>query len=86
MIDVDAFEERAAIMEYDGGLTRFEAETLAAQAQGVTRWEALGEIGKRLVEAARNKREAAERNAEGDMPGVQPASEKENGPVPKRDV
>ena len=32
--DIDAFEERAAIMEYDGGLSRLEAENRAAQAQG----------------------------------------------------
>ena len=32
--DIDAFEERAAIAEYDGGLSRRAAEDLAAQAQG----------------------------------------------------
>ena len=32
--DIEAFEERAAIAEYDGGLTRKEAEDLAAQQQG----------------------------------------------------
>ena len=32
--DIEAFEERAAIMEYDGGLSRSEAENRAAQAQG----------------------------------------------------
>ena len=32
--DIDAFEERAAIAEYDGGLSRSRAEDLAAQAQG----------------------------------------------------
>ena len=32
--DIDAFEERAAIAEHDGGLSRSEAEDLAAQAQG----------------------------------------------------
>jgi hypothetical protein len=32
--DIDAFEERAAIMQYDGGLTRAKAEDRAAQAQG----------------------------------------------------
>lgn len=32
--DIDAFEERAAIAEYDGGLSRSEAENLAARAQG----------------------------------------------------
>ena len=34
--DPDAFEERAAIIEFDGGLPRQEAETLAAQQQGFT--------------------------------------------------
>lgn len=29
MVDREAFEERAAIMEFDGGLTRAEAERLA---------------------------------------------------------
>ncbi len=41
MFDVDAFEERAAIVEYDGGLSRFRAETAAAAAQGVSRHEAI---------------------------------------------
>ena len=31
--DTDAFEERAAIAEYDGGLTRADAEKIAAQCQ-----------------------------------------------------
>lgn len=49
MFDRDAFEERAAIAEFDGGLSRFEAETLAAKAQGLTRWQAL-----KLVKEDRN--------------------------------
>lgn len=32
--DIDAFEERAAIAEYAGGLSRKRAEDLAARAQG----------------------------------------------------
>ena len=32
--DIDAFEERAAIVEYDGGLSRSRAEDIAALAQG----------------------------------------------------
>lgn len=32
--DIDAFEERAAILEFEAGLTRREAEDRAAQAQG----------------------------------------------------
>ena len=37
----DQFNERAAIREFDGGQTRFDAETAAAQEQGVPRWQAL---------------------------------------------
>ena len=32
--DIDEFEERAAIAEYDGGLSRSEAENVAAKTQG----------------------------------------------------
>lgn len=32
--DIEAFEERAAIAEYDGGLPREQAENLAARPQG----------------------------------------------------
>jgi hypothetical protein len=32
--DIEAFEERAAIVQYDGGATRRQAEDLAAQGQG----------------------------------------------------
>ena len=32
--DIEAFEERAAIAEYDCGLTRAEAEDVAARDQG----------------------------------------------------
>ena len=45
--DIDAFEERAAIAEYDGGLSRRAAEDLAAKAQGFDSadhyWEVLAE-------------------------------------------
>ena len=34
-IDREAFEERAAIMEFNGGLSRAEAERLAAKSLGV---------------------------------------------------
>jgi len=32
--DIEAFEERAAIIQYDGGLSRSRAEDEAAKAQG----------------------------------------------------
>ena len=45
--DIEAFEERAAIAQYDGGLTRKAAEDLAAQAQGFESaqhyWQVLAE-------------------------------------------
>lgn len=53
--DIDAFEERAAIAQYDGGLNREAAEDLAARAQGFLDrehyWQTLADyvITKRLA-------------------------------------
>lgn len=77
-MDTDQFEERAAIMEFDGGLSRFRAETEAARAQGVSRWEAIGNVGRRIVEQARHQREAlARRERKDDVPAMQRGPEKE---------
>lgn len=78
MIDLDAFEERAAIMEFDGGMTRFQAETEAAKLQGVTRWEAL-QHAKRIGHSAtsRDHREAGTRDAAVSVPAVQSYANKE---------
>ncbi len=52
--DIDAFEERAAIIQYDGGLSRSRAEDQAARAQGFRDashyWQVLADyvINKRL--------------------------------------
>ena len=81
--DVEAFEERSAIMEFCGGLSRFRAETLAAQAQGVARHVA---IRIRNSEQARDQRSAAARNGSDDLPGMQPASEEKAGRVPVGNV
>ena len=71
-MNIDAFEERAAIMEFDGGMTRFQAETEAAAAQGVQRWEAIGDAARRVVSKARDQRSAmAERRRAVSMPRVQ---------------
>lgn len=88
--DPDAFEERAAIAEFDGGLSRFQAETLAAKAQGLTRWQAITEA----ANANRNGNPArrgdhpaqARGNAAHDLPGVQPASQEQDRSMPERDV
>jgi hypothetical protein len=42
--DIEAFEERAAIAEYDGGLSRQAAEDLAALAQGFPSAERYWEV------------------------------------------
>lgn len=86
MIDLDAFEERAAIMEFDGGIGRFRAETLAAQAQGYQRREALDAISKRNSRQAQDHREALERLGSDNMPGMQRASQKQERPMPERHV
>lgn len=52
-VDLDAWHERAAIMEFDAGMSRFAAETAAAKAQGKTRWEVL-EYEKRIGHSERS--------------------------------
>lgn len=41
MIDVDAFLERCAILEFEAGLSRYQAECSAARMQDCSRWEAM---------------------------------------------
>lgn len=53
-MDIEAFEERAAIQQFDGGLSRFQAETEAARAQGYQRHEVINEIRKRDSGKARD--------------------------------
>jgi len=80
MIDLDAFEERAAIMEFDGGMTRFQAETEAAKLQGVTRWEAL-QHAKRIgySATAQHQHQTRNRDAAVSVPTMQRGTEKQNG-------
>lgn len=90
--DVDRFVERAAIQEFDGGLSRFEAETQAARSQGVERWEAL-----RMVKEATDANGSGNAGGHGDnaptldrqrdandMPGVQRQPKEKDGPVLER--
>ncbi|MBO9398751.1 hypothetical protein J7400_18925 [Shimia sp. R9_2] len=85
MIDLDAFEERAAIMEFDGGLSRFRAETLAAQAQGKRRDEVINEIRKRNSLRQRDHgSEMAGQQRPNHMPGMQPTQAQEDRPVSER--
>ena len=86
----DAFSERAAIMEFDGGLSRFEAETSAARAQGLTRWQAM-EAMKNAErggnpEPARHHGAALVRDGSDGLPEVQRAEAEQNGPMPVGDI
>lgn len=88
MFDRDAFEERAAIMEFDGGLSRFDAETQAAKAQGLTRWQAMEKIknadSKRNPAIGGDHGSAAVGNGSDNLPGMQRTAAEQNGSVPER--
>lgn len=88
--DLDQFTERAAIREYDGGMTRFDAETGAAQEQGVARWEALQIVkehedanGRGPAGAARHHADALGGQRDADpLPRVQRQSQEEARSLP----
>ena len=44
---LDMWQERSAIMEFDAGLSRFEAESRAAECYGATRHQMLAKMRKR---------------------------------------
>lgn len=89
--DHDRFEERAAIMEFDGGRSRFAAETDAAAEQGLARWQAL-QLVKEATNANGNRHSAGSRYTDtalagqprtNDMPRMQRRTAKENRPMPQ---
>lgn len=76
-------------MEFCGGMPRFEAETQAAKAQGLTRWQAMEAMrgnGMGNSQSARDRGEAAQRHGQGGMPVVQRQQAEQVRPVPERDV
>lgn len=90
MIDVDQFLERAAIMEFDGGMSRYQAETEAAKAQGVPRWQALKAVQDANIggnpRLGGDRGQAHVRHGSGDLSRVQPSQAEQVGPVSERDV
>ncbi len=90
MMDVDLFLERAAILEFEAGLSRYQAETEAARAQGVARWQAMkavadANIGGNLTGGG-DRGPADARHGSRDLSRVQPAQAEQVGPVLERDV
>ena len=90
MIDVDLFLERSAIMEFEGGLSRYQAETEAAKAQGVLRWQALKAVQDANIggnpRLGGDRGQAHVRHGSGDLPRMQPTQAEQDGPVSERDV
>ena len=84
MLNLDAFEERAAIIEFCGGQSRFAAETAAAAEQGFKRHEALNAIRDGHTSQARDNRSPATGRAADDVPAMQPAPQEADGPLPSR--
>ena len=87
--DVDAWAERSAIMQFDGGMTRFAAETAAAKAQGLARWQAIKEAENAerggIAGGHGHSPDAVDRGRNAnDLPRVQRQPEEENGPLPER--
>lgn len=81
MLDLDAFEERAAILQFDAGMTRFEAETQAAKAQGYSRWEALEAINANRIGntcQGGNNRPAHVGNGSDNVSAMQPAPQEQD--------
>lgn len=81
MIDVDAFLERAAILEFEAGLSRYQAECSAARMQDCQRWEAMKAVkdAERMGNSAkaRDHGQADERHGADDLSGVQSWSEEQ---------
>lgn len=92
-LDLDQYEERAAIAEFDAGMTRFEAETFAARQQGAERWQAVKAAkeaahadGNGSVEGYGHHAPALDgRRDANDLPGMQRQSQEENRPMPERE-
>lgn len=90
MSDVlDLWIERAAIMESEAGMNRFEAETRAAERYGTTRHLMMKEMrdadgcGLAGGHGYSARTMGGERDAD-DLPGMQPVAKEENGSVPER--
>lgn len=66
-MDIDHFEERAAILEFELGMSRFAAETEAARRQGLKRHEVLNAIRERNSARGRDLGQALRRDAKDDV-------------------
>ena len=86
---LDLWQERAAIMEFEAGLSRFEAETRAAECYGTTRHQMMKDLryanGRGFAGGYGHQARPldGQRNA-GAVPGMQPIAAEEVGSMPER--
>lgn len=85
-MNLDGFIERSAIKEFDGGMSRFQAETEAAAEQGFKRFEVLNEIRNGNSQPARNISAPIDRDAKNDLPGMQRGAKEQDRPMPFSNV
>ena len=85
-MDVEAWEERSAIMEFCGGMTRFQAETEAAKAQGRQRHEFIAsKRGRDFAGRGHQRSAVARQQRQDDVPGMQRGAAEEDRPLSERD-
>ena len=85
-MDLDRFVERAAIKEYEAGLSRFQAETEAAAEQGYARWQVMNAISDRDTRQTRHRGPADVGHGQNHLPALQCRPEEEARPLSQRDV
>ena len=82
MFDLELFEERAAIMEFDGGLSRYKAEAEAARLQDLERWQVIEYVKNGTLEQIRDHSASlAQRAGQDNLPTVQHVQAQENRPM-----
>ena len=85
---LDLWQERAAIMEFEAGLSRFEAETRAAECYGTTRHQMMKDLrdedGRGFAGGhGHQARPLDGKRDAGAVPGLQSIAAEEDGPVPE---
>lgn len=86
MIDLHDWEERSAIREYCGGMTRFEAETETSKEFGVNRWEVRHAITRRDFKQAPDTGEQTAGDNANNLSEMLTHSQKQERQMPIGDV
>jgi hypothetical protein len=86
-LEIELWEERAAIMQYDAGLSCFEAETKAADGMGRKRWELVNAQRERNSASLGDRARAVEgQSRQNNVPGMQRGTAQKSRSVPERNA